>query len=387
MIQIVFDANVIFTNWQLNGPSMVLIEKLIASGECKLIVPEIVILEAHNLYKEEMSKLIQEMKKFNGLVTNAQHAIKVPDIDQICKQYESALDSRLTTLNTYRLPFSDIPQTSIVSRALARKIPFHESGRGFRDALIWECILKVVNSDNVTFFVSKNCKDFCNKGSIEQLHPDLLNDLKAKELPENCVCLCSDIKGLVNSHLLSHLEKVVNDATKQLKQGQYKQFSIRQWFIDNREQIETLLNKDADFEAVLYGYHELEDPSVSYIENPDDITVEEAFALEDDKVYIDAKAYADVIFDVFIFKPDYYIMEDEYPLEIQDSDWNEHYVWAQLTIHIPIRFSMIFNVLEVRVEEFEVNGFEEIFGWCKFCGAAVLNDASERCYKCGKSFF
>lgn len=53
MIQIVFDANVIFTNWHLNGPSMVLIEKLIASGECKLIVPEIVILEARNLSREK----------------------------------------------------------------------------------------------------------------------------------------------------------------------------------------------------------------------------------------------------------------------------------------------------------------------------------------------
>lgn len=386
MIQIVFDANVIFANWHLNGPSMVLIEKLIASGECRLIVPEIVILEARNLYKEKISELIQEIKKFNGLV-GAEYSIEVPDIEQICKDYETKLDNRLTVLNADRPTFSDIPQTSIVSRALARKRPFHESDRGLKDALIWECILKVANSDNTTFFVSKNWKDFCSKGSIEQLHSDLLEDLKAKRLPGNCVCICPDIKGLVDSHLLSHLEKVVNDATKQLEQGQYKSFSIRQWFIDNREHIETLLNRDGDFGTVFHGYRELEDPSVSYIENPDEITIEEVFALEDDKVYIDAKAFADVIFDVFIFKPDYYIIEDEYPLEVQDSDWNEYYVWAQLTIHIPIKFSMIFNVLGVKVEEFEVNGFEEIFGWCKFCGAAILSDAAEGCYKCGKSFF
>jgi len=364
---------------------MVLIEKLIASGECKLMVPEIVILETRNLYKERISELIQEIKKFNGLI-GAEYSIEVPDIDQICKDYESKLDNRLTTLSADRLIFSDIPQITIVLRALARKRPFHKSDRGFRDALIWECILKVANSGNTTFFVSENTKDFCSKGSIDQLHPDLLEDLEAKQLPGNCVCICHDIKGLVDSHLLSHLEKIINDATKQLEQGQYKSFSIRQWFIDNREHVETLLNRDGDFGTVLHGCHELEDLSISYIEDPDEITIVEVFALEDDKVYVDAKAFADVIFDAFIFKPDYYIIEDGYPLEVQDSDWNEDYVWAQLTIHIPIKFSMIFNVLVANVEEFEVNGFEETFGWCKFCGAAILSDAAEGCYKCGTSF-
>lgn len=82
------------------------------------------------------------------------------------------------------------------------------------------------------------------------------------------------------------------------------------------------------------------------------------------------------------------MIEDDYPLlDVQDCDWNEYYAWAQMTLSLPIRISIVFDVLRERVEEFEVDGFDEIFGWCKFCGAAILSDAAEACYKCGKPFF
>ncbi|MFH0768043.1 MAG: hypothetical protein V1932_00555, partial [Chloroflexota bacterium] len=122
------------------------------------------------------------------------------------------------------------------------------------------------------------------------------------------------------------------------------------------------------------------------IEDPE-ITVEEVEAIDENAIYIAAKAIADVVFDVFIFKQDYYIIEHEYPLEVQDSDWNEDYVWAYFTVNIPVNFSITFDVENKNVDTFEVDGFDEVFDYCRFCGAAILSDAAESCYKCGKDFF
>jgi len=140
-------------------------------------------------------------------------------------------------------------------------------------------------------------------------------------------------------------------------------------------------------EEVFSSYHELESPDVSYIEESDKIEIEDIYKLEDDMLYIDAIAYADVVFSMFIYKPDFYLIEDEYLLDVQDYDWNEHYVWAEMILYLPIKFSLVFNILNEQVKEFEVNGFEEIFGWCKSCGAAVISDAAEVCYRCEKQLF
>jgi len=84
--EVVIDTNVIFKNWYLDGPSMAVIERLIASGQCKLIVPEIVLLEVQNLYTEKMGELIGSIKKVNGLIRDKRHAVKVPDIKAVCSQ-------------------------------------------------------------------------------------------------------------------------------------------------------------------------------------------------------------------------------------------------------------------------------------------------------------
>jgi hypothetical protein len=47
-MNIVFDTNVIFRDWYLNGPNMILIETFIKSQKLKLVIPEIVIQETKN---------------------------------------------------------------------------------------------------------------------------------------------------------------------------------------------------------------------------------------------------------------------------------------------------------------------------------------------------
>ena len=182
-------------------------------------------------------------------------------------------------------------------------------------------------------------------------------------------------------------KELAEEVLDNLKTGGYGTFNIKDWFIENRDSIIAAVDKDA---GTIFSHERwFEDVHVSYIEDPERIEVGEVFDIEDEQVYFDVTLFADTIFDFYIYKPDLYMIEDEYPLlDVQDYDWSEDYAWAQMTIlAVPIRVSMVFNVLREKLEEFEVNGFDEIFGWCKFCGAAILSDAAEECYKCGKPFF
>ena len=62
-MNIVFDTNVIFGDWYLNGPNMVLIETFIKSQKLKLFIPEIVVQETKNRYRKEMEALLINWNK------------------------------------------------------------------------------------------------------------------------------------------------------------------------------------------------------------------------------------------------------------------------------------------------------------------------------------
>ena len=84
------------------------------------------------------------------------------------------------------------------------------------------------------------------------------------------MCVYSDIKKLVDNELLKLLKtvKATQRAVKALAKGKYKNFSLNEWFIENRDNIIAELNRRGDVADVLTSHHEFENPSVCYIEDP-----------------------------------------------------------------------------------------------------------------------
>ena len=385
MWQVVLDTNIIRENWLLNGPSMSVLEKFIDSNRCILFIPDVARLEVSKLFREEAKDLIKAVSKLNRLITVAQIDVPIPEVVQICQTYEQRLEARLDELRCERMKYDQITHEKILTRADQDRKPFRGGDKGYKDALIWEGVLSIATQASRTCFITQNYRDFC-ESKEGPLHPDLLKDVRDEGLSEDSIVICYSIKQFVDLYLSSYLNELAEEVLKSLKTGQYGKFNIVQWFIENRDSISEAVDKDAD--TILSHEHYFEDVSVSYIEDPEIIKVGKAFDIENEQVYFDVTLFADTIFDFYIYKPDLYIIEDDYPLlDVQDYDWNEHYAWAQITLFVPIEISIVFNVLRERVEEFEVNGFGEIFGWCKACGAGVTNDAAESCYKCGKPLF
>ena len=53
-MNIVLDTNIIYRDWYLSGINFGLLEKFLKQSNAKLFVPEIVVLEAKNKFKQEL---------------------------------------------------------------------------------------------------------------------------------------------------------------------------------------------------------------------------------------------------------------------------------------------------------------------------------------------
>lgn len=383
---VVLDTNVLYGNWYLEGTNFKLLERHIKLGQSNLVIPEIVVLETKSLFRKQLSKHVVSAREIERLAPNLKLSSYIPSIDELCMQYEKALHSRLDELGAVVISHSDIPHEAIVSRALAVRKPFRDSDKGYRDTLLSEVVLNnVANRDSPTYLITNNHKDFGDKKIRRQLHSDLVSDLLSHNLGPESITLYTNLKEFIEVQIVPHLESVTTEILEQLEQGRYRSFSIGKWFTDNRDTLIKTSNKW--IESLLSSTPELESPEVCYIEDPQQITVENAYFLDDDRVYLDATVLSDVNVDVFVFKSDYYSISEECDLSIMDDDWNKHYMWAQMTLRLPINFSLILNIVDDEVEEFEINPVQEIFGWCNNCRAPILSDAAEACTECGKQFF
>lgn len=383
-MQVILDANIIKDNWYLKSPNFLVLEKLVQFGKCRLVIPEIVILEVRNLFRKELTSLTTSINKVNQIIPEVSKGISFPNIEELCGEYNKAFYERLKEFNAEVLGHDDIPHAAIVARSLASRKPFTQSDKGYRDTLIWEVILrKAANPKITTFFISGNWRDFGQAEGSNQLHNDLLEDLESKELPSDSVQIYPSLKQWVDEQGKPCLEQFAVEVIEPLTEGKYKSFSLQEWFTENRDQLIETLNEQ--IESILQMWHELENPYVSYLENPEKISVNDVYGIDENLIYLDVEILTDTTVDVFVYKWDYDWVGDKYPIETMDHDWNESYVWAQLVFTIPLKFAIIFNIRKEQVEEYELSDIE-IFGWCRYCGATVLSDAAEKCYECGKSF-
>jgi len=218
-------------------------------------------------------------------------------------------------------------------------------------------------------------KDFGYKDKNE-LHEHLKEDLKNNGLPTDSVILLPSLSDFVDKFVKPSMS-VITELTK----GYYKSFSFYDWFKNNREDIGEAINRSLEF--ILEDF---EDHSVSYVEDPEDIEIFNVFILNEKRVFIEAHVNVCVNMDVFVFKSDYYWLSEKYDLQIWDSDWNKHYMWAQMVLKLPIVLNLIFDIENQMVENFEIEVMET-YGFCPHCSKPITSDAAEVCSKCGKSLF
>jgi len=187
-MKIVLDSNVFIRKKFMEGPIFTLFKWFLHNQPTELIIPQIVLEEVKKNFREEAhSKYDSAISALENLSSHLhkeipQHISK-GDLQKCCENYNKDLEDLLESLNTRIISYKDIPHEDLVKRDLERKKPFRKVGQkndsaGYRDALIWESILRhVVPKSKKVVLITSNKSDFYGNRSNE-LHTNLKNDLQ-----------------------------------------------------------------------------------------------------------------------------------------------------------------------------------------------------------------
>ncbi|HEY1772931.1 MAG TPA: PIN domain-containing protein [Gammaproteobacteria bacterium] len=393
MLKVILDSNVfVERDWRANKPSMKLLRAAVDAGICIVVVPQIVIEEVENKFREalekSMEKLAEQTQRINELagedvVDKTKLGAKLNEtIERYSKDFRSSLESLKYSQPSYEA----VPQGRLVKRALLRRKPFVESGRGYRDALLWESLLPVLKDDEgETVLVTENHKDFCDK-DVEQLHENLVNDLREMGKKQINVSVCRDIQTLIKKVLNPQLELVI--ALKKQETIKPVAFDFKSWFFANRDAIQEKLESEILDKGLTWWPGEMSDnASIRYVEDPDRIELIEEYQLGKDREYQSYEVTGYITLDLYIHRPDFYWLREQYDLGLEDEDWNDHVVWASAIPIFVYSVSLEIGENNAEVLNYEVKIEREVFGWCNKCAMPIPSDATEICENCGNNLF
>lgn len=122
-------------------------------------------------------------------------------VDELCADYEAGLAVWFDEAGSV-LPDPAVTHHELVRRVLARRRPFNDGERGYRDALVWHSALECAASGPV-ILLSANTKDFAERdaGGDWQLAADLVADLEQRGWPTDRVTLVTATTALVERSL------------------------------------------------------------------------------------------------------------------------------------------------------------------------------------------
>lgn len=354
-MKVILDTNIIFNDFHLKGAKIKgLCESVKLTGDT-VHIPKVVVDESINKYREKIEecksaidKAMSNFKRLAGEVVGDNFMYE-EFMKEESKQYADNFMKRLRELEINIIPYPSTSHQELVKRDLARKKPFQETGKGYRDALIWESVKSLCetsSSENPKIiFVNKNHKDFC---SGKLLHPDLKDDLVDKD----SVRIIEDIDIFMEEYVKPQQERLKKLENIKLQQERLKtiQDSLNEYKRYNKIDLNTeinkritdfLLHREFDYEESPFG-QEFENPSVVGVDEPSFIVME-VRQISEEEILVKVKIEVNCEFDFFIFKSDAICMEEDELPYIWDSDWNKHYMAASKTTPVRLKATLIVN--------------------------------------------
>ena len=352
---VALDTCIIGQDFNLDGISFRLLFDNQHFGKHKVVVPEVVVQETVNHFRERLAAEVgkaaaagREIAKMTG------EAITSPPTDQkkAVEIYERTLRHRVGYGGSSILPLPKVTQQKLLDRALTRRKPFNTGGNGYRDALIWECILKYARAhpkDRIAF-LTNNTKDFCES---EKLHPDLTKDLISAKLPADHVVIYTSLLSFIEKEVIPSLPKPHKAFLDYLKK--WPDFRLKDSI--SRLLLDQLPSKYIDAE-VLGKPSYFEDPSVSMVGEPDVLEILDEHKTQPKQRVLELRTEIECLFDCYIEKHEYWCLEgDEQP---SASEWNETYMSSEFYATISVRCYATFDEQKGDLVDIEITDIERV---------------------------
>ena len=350
-MKIVIDTNIFFRDFMLSGTEFRTLFSELPKLGYGLCVPQIVFDETVNKFLEETKKVLDDARNIGASsinFSNFDHPISAPENAK--ETYQKYFTEKLQSLGAEFIDYPEVTHKELVHRALSRKKPFRSSDTGgYRDVLLWETILELAKNDEVTF-ICNNPKDFSDDNK-QGLHPDLYDDIKTREL--RAITLFDSI-GKFNQVKIYPALHSLSDIQAQLSVEQYAPLILSTFlseymveFVGSQELDPTEIGLPTEFES----------PTISYVESVSEISDVNVRQLSSGELLITLSADTECVFDIFIYKPDYYILDDD-EVFVWDNEWNEWYVAASITKNVVIHLKMTFSPEHNEVTSVSILGIE-----------------------------
>jgi predicted nucleic acid-binding protein len=215
---VILDSTVFIPDYFLNKPHHVLFRNFAnkSLGD-KIRVPKVVFEEVLNKYKEECLKIDAQTRSVNPEYKD--------NAGKRYRKYSRKLVEILKELNAGYLKYPPVSHEEIVKRDLNRRKPFSESGKGYRDTLIWESILQLIKREKQEIvFLTDNYKDYCCSDKDNTLHPHLYEDIRNLGI--------KDVKIRIIRNIPAFNEEIVIPTLQKLEQLEKQLFEETHPFIN-----------------------------------------------------------------------------------------------------------------------------------------------------------
>ncbi|WP_341358933.1 PIN domain-containing protein [Georgenia sp. M64] len=335
MLAVVLDTNAVYSDpWLASAPGKKLLE-LAAHGSCVVVYPQVVIDELRRQRREAAEKAhrqaangVSDMEKAGVEVTQTAAHLKA-SFEKIDLDLNTAFEAVLQLDNVVTAPVPDVAATEILKRDLARRRPFMEvevgqksASVGFRDTLIWETVLAVLEQDaNYEKVLLATADKGFLSDDLKSLHEDLIDDLDGRHIDRK---RAGSVKNVFNANAevgeAAARAALVTAATDALYELAGEDISLQ------------LVNSgDYDYpDFVQFEIPDMESASISYIDQTT------AFEFAEDRSTRTVTATADALISIegVVFKGDW--LSDEGETMSLLGVLNDHYFEASSDVSVRV---------------------------------------------------
>jgi len=249
-MKVVFDTNIFCSDYYMSGASFRILKDGAHLIPAEIYVPEVVIDEVVNRYREDVAEAIEAHEKATNVIRrllpeiSANFQISPVSSNEMSDKYQAWFLNELKLLGVKVLPYPKVTHKEVVARDLLRRSPFKRNGSGYRDCLIWESIRELarIGTDKIVL-ISANKRDFGGESLSEDL---------TKEVPSpDRLQIQLGLRQFVESEITPKLE-LANELKDALETGSGAGFSIRDWL--NSNLLKVLCDYDDDLSAYVLGF-------------------------------------------------------------------------------------------------------------------------------------
>lgn len=369
-MQVIIDTNVFVSEeWSLKNVHWTVFWQYIEKSTCEVLVPIVVIEETVNKYRERLQGISSEIWKLQQPLKRLMPEGTLPempviDVNVTVSNFRDNFVRELTRRGVEVLPWPTVTHEDLVRRCNQRRRPFGDDDRGYRDALIWGTILERVTAGpgQDTILLTGNGSDFFAKkakemlpGEKPQLHPHLVEDLKARKVPSEKFRVLPSVADFNQIFAHPTLERLAK-WKERLSGGQLGSF--QEGLMEFRQAFTDAITSDLD---EILDQQGAEDPSIPYLDDPISVRIDEVLDLIDNSILVKTTLEFDVSIDFFMHKSEYYVLHDNRAdFWVDDSDWNESYITAQTRRRVEVEASVEFDTDEDEVVDIAIDSIERV---------------------------